>query len=122
MTRDMDLVRKLLVYFDNKPDPGHIEKPLIEGYDDSTIQNHLILMFDAGLLRAEPMRSSTSDRIIRVLPFDLTWQGHEFLEKIKNETLWQRVKETIVNKGAPLTFDVVAKVATDVAMKLVTGG
>ena len=91
-------------------------------YDESTVQNHLILVFDAGLFRAEPVRSSTSDRIIRVLPFDLTWQGHEFLEKIKNETLWRRVKETIIRKGAPLTFDIVAKVATDIAMKLVSGG
>ena len=119
MNRDMDLVRKLLAYFDDKPDPGLIEKPQVDGYDETTIQNHLILMFDAGLLRAEPMRSSTSDRIIRVLPFDLTWQGHEFLDKIRDEGVWQRVKSTVAAKSIPLTFELASSLATKIALRVI---
>jgi DNA-binding transcriptional ArsR family regulator len=118
MTRDMDLVRKLLMYFDAKPNPGHIEKPEIDGYDDSTVQNHLILLFDAGLLRAEPVRSSTSDRIIKVIPFDLTWQGHEFLAKIREEGIWRRVKATIGEKGIPMSIEMVSTVATKIATSM----
>ena len=119
MTRDMDLVRKLLIFFAEKPGPEHIEVPPVEGYDSSTIKNHLILMHEAGFLRTEQVKSSTSDRIIYVVPFDLTWQGHEFLSKIRDEGIWQRVKTAIGQKGAPLTIDIIANVATKIGTSLI---
>ena len=119
MTRDMELVRKLLVFFEEKPGPGHVEVPQIDGYDPTTIKYHLVLLHDAGLLRCEPVRSSTSDRVIYVLPFELTWQGHEFLGKVRDEGVWARVKSIIASKGGALTFDVVSDVARRVALKVV---
>jgi hypothetical protein len=35
MKRDMDLIRKLLVYFEEKPDDRHVDQVRIEGYDDA---------------------------------------------------------------------------------------
>jgi hypothetical protein len=119
MNRDMDLVRKLLVYFDEKPGPEHVMVPDIEGFDESNIKNHLVQLYEAGLIRAESERSSTSnDRVIRVIPFDLTWQGHEFLDKIRNETVWQQIKSTAQSKGLPLTLEVVGELATKIFVKL----
>ena len=115
----MDLVRKLLTFFDEKPGPEHVEVPPIEGYDDSTIKYHLVLLHDAELLRCEPVRSSTSDRVIYVIPFDLTWQGHEFIGKVKDERVWERVKNIVASKGGALTFDVVSEIAKRIAFKVV---
>lgn len=120
MKRDMDLVRKLLAFFEEKPDPHHVEVPPIDGYDPTTIKYHLVLLHDAGLLRCEPVRSSTSDRIIYVLPFDLTWRGHEFLATIKDEGIWRKTKDLIASKGGALTFDVIADVAKRLALKVVS--
>lgn len=84
MKRDLDLIRKLLIYFEEKPGPEVEESPAIDGHDQSTVQYHLRLMYDAGLINCETKRSSsTPERIIRVCPFDLTWEGHEFLMKVK---------------------------------------
>ena len=78
MKRDFELIRQLLIFFEEKQSPQHIEVPPIDGYDELTIKYHLVLLHDAGLLRCEPVRSSTSERVIYVLPFDLTWEGHGF--------------------------------------------
>ncbi len=120
MKRDLDLVRKLLIYFEQKPGPEHIETPPIDGHDESTVQYHLRLMYDGGLLNCETVRSSTTpDRVISVLPFDLTWEGHEFLSKVKSEGVWQRIKSTIATKGSALAFGVVNELATKLAMRAI---
>ena len=119
MKRDFDLVRKLLVYFEEKPGPEHVKIPPIEGYDELTIKYHLFLLHDAGLLRCEPQTSSSSDRVIEVLPFDLTWDGHEFLAKIRDDGLWQKTKDTILNKGGQLTINTITTVATLLMKKMI---
>ncbi len=119
MKRDFDLVRKLLVYFEKKPGPEHVEIPPIVGYDELTIKYHLVLLHDAGLLRCEPVTSSSSDRVIYVLPFDLTWDGHEFLAKIRDDGLWRKTKDAILSKGGQLTFNTITTVATTLMKKMI---
>jgi hypothetical protein len=121
MQRDPDLIRALLLFFENRVEHSHVEVPRIEGYEDETILYHLVLMYQAGLLACEPIRSSTSDRIIKVIPFDLTWDGHEFLDKIRSETVWRRILGTIKGKGGSLAFAVINRLATDFAVQQVTG-
>ena len=99
MKRDLELVRKLLIFFDEKPGPEHVEVPPIQGYADSVIKYHLVLLHDAGYLRCEPVKSSTSDRTIYVLPFELTWAGHEFLEKVRDQHVWDEVIRDIKSRG-----------------------
>ena len=106
MKRDMDLVRTLLQFFEEKEPPNHVEIPPIDGYDESTIRTHLVLMHDAGLLRCEPVRSSSSDRVIYVLPFELTWAGHDFLQTIRDDNLWRKAKEYVLKPGASWSFDI----------------
>jgi hypothetical protein len=42
----------------------------------------------------------------------LTWQGHEFLDAIRNETVWAKTTATIKEKGGSLPFDVIRDTAT----------
>jgi hypothetical protein len=121
MQRDPDLIRALLLFFENRVEHSLVEVPRIEGYEDETILYHLVLMYQAGFLACEPIRSSTSDRIIKVIPFDLTWDGHEFLDKIRSETVWRRILGTIKGKGGSLAFAVINRMATDFAVQQVTG-
>jgi hypothetical protein len=46
--RDMELVRKLLLFLEEKPDHVVLEKVELEGYDDSIIGDRLILLAEAG--------------------------------------------------------------------------
>ncbi len=95
---------------------AHVAPPRVGPYDEPTVKYHLDLMFDAGLLRCESIRSSASDRVIDVIPFDLTWDGHEFLAKVRSETTWAKVKATIPARGASMAFAVVNEIATALAL------
>jgi hypothetical protein len=123
MKRDFELIRKILLFFEEKQSSKMCEVPPIEGYDETTIKNHLVLLYDAGLLRCEPVRSSTSDRVICVIPFELTWDGHEFLSKIRDETVWHKINNLVKSKGGSIAFTVINQLAThfatDYATKLI---
>ena len=97
MKRDMEVVRKLLLYFEDKPDDRAVDKVDIEGYDAKAIGYHLILLYEAGLIEGEPYVSKTSKRIIDVMPFRLTWEGHEFLAAARNDTVWRKVLAKIAS-------------------------
>jgi hypothetical protein len=108
MKRDIDLIRKLLLYLEKKSDDKMVKDLEIEGYSKNKVQYHFILMDQAGLIRCErSMSSTTSDRVIQVFPFSLTWQGHEFLEASRNETIWNNVKDVIKNKSVGMSFDLI---------------
>jgi hypothetical protein len=118
MKRELELVRKLLIFFDEKPGPEYVQIPPIPDYDEMTIKYHLTLLYDAGYLRCEPVKSSTSDRVIYVLPFELTWNGHEFLEKIRNQHVWDEVIDNIKKHGyVSASVDFIKKLADAVIRK-----
>jgi hypothetical protein len=54
---------------------------------------------------------------IRVLPFDLTWAGHEFLAKIRTDGVWHKVKTEIASKGGKVAFAVINQLATKYALQ-----
>lgn len=112
MKRDIELVRKILIFFEEKQTPSHVEIPPIEGYDELTIKTHLVLMHEAGLLRCEPVTSSTSSRVIYVIPFELTWIGHDFIQAMRDDNLWKRAKEYVIKPGASWTFEILKEWAT----------
>jgi len=99
--RDMDLVRDILLFLEEKADPAHIEPAAFPMADrsDSKIQYHLNLLYQAGFINGEPIKSSTSDRLIRIIPFDLTWQGHEFLETVRDPEIWRKAKAGAASAG-----------------------
>jgi hypothetical protein len=120
MKRDIDLIRKLLLYLEEKPDDEMIQDLEIEGYSKKEVQYHFILMDEAGFIRCEKSISNTSDdRIIRVYPFSLTWKGHEFLEASRNDTFWNKAKELVKSKSGALSIDVIKALLISMAKESV---
>lgn len=120
MKRNPDLVRKILIYLDEKPDDKMVTELQLEGHDANEVMYHFILMDQAGLIRCErEVSTSTPDRVIRVYPFSLTWQGHEFLEASRNETRWNKAKELIKAKSGSMSMDVLKAVLIAMAKESV---
>lgn len=113
---DPDLVRKILFYLEEKPDDKMVMQLELDGYSSNEVMYHFILMDQAGFLRCErEVSSSTSDRVIRIYPFSLTWKGHEFLEASRNETAWNKAKKLILSKSGALSLDVLKALLTSMA-------
>ena len=107
MKRDLDLVRKLLIYLEEKPNDQMIKDLELDGYDESTIKYQFILMDEVGLIRCERSVSSTTpDRVIQDYPFSLTWQGHEFLEAARNDTFWEKAKSLLATESGAIPVEV----------------
>lgn len=107
MTRDYDLIIKILRYYEQRGVHQIDEEPRLEGYDNSAVQYHLLLMFQAGLLDAEASFSkSTPTRAIKVYPFGLSWEGHEFLSAAQDDTVIQKAKEKAGGELSGLPFSV----------------
>ncbi len=113
MKRDMDLVRELALWLERKDDLA-MRKPKdiqIDGYTFEQIGHHLNRMYEAGLISGEVLRSkSTSDRIIEVWPFDLSWAGHEFVDSVRDPEIWAKTKAGVQAAGG-FSLDLLKAVA-----------
>ncbi len=56
MKRDPEVIRKLLIFFEEKKDDNLVEAKSIniDSHDPDTIQYHIDLMYEAGFLSYEP--------------------------------------------------------------------
>ena len=120
MQRDMELIRKILFaiekeYVDVWLDYSDLK---IEGYDFKTVGYHCSILYDAGLVYDYKGKYAENELYFFGVG-RLTWEGHDFLDKIRNETVWNKTKETITNKGLPLVIDVVKEVASAVTTAMV---
>lgn len=118
MKRNLDLIRKLLLYLEEKPDDKVVWEIEFEDYSKSEVMYHFILMDQAGFLRCErTVSSSTDDRVIKVYPFSLTWEGHEFLEASRNETRWNEAKRIVKEKTGSLSFALLKTILISLSKK-----
>ena len=103
MKRDMELVRTILLAVEENGPPRGFFQLELRGYDPETVSHHVLLFGDAGLLEIH-------DRKLRnhfeVMPKRLTWAGHEFLDAARNDTIWNKAKELVKEKGGAVPFEV----------------
>lgn len=110
MKRNWDLVREILIKLEEKEDcTSWLWDNEIKGYDNQAVAYHYKLLTNAGLINGKDISSLGKMSYVAI---SLTWQGHEFLDKIRNESIWNKVKYTVQNKSLDLSFDVIKEVAT----------
>lgn len=122
MKRDAGLLRELLRVIEAKEDPGRMTAAdfSIEGSDQKRISYHLRLLYEAGFVSGEAIRStSTPDRLIDFWVFDLTWQGHEFLAASRNDTVWRKVAGKLGDGMSAVPFSVLTALLTAEAKRQV---
>ena len=104
MERDLDLIRAILLDIEARGTPTQLIDPTVEGSNDLQISYHVMLMEDAGLIRATD-RSAIG--IFRWSAGSLTWLGHELAEYLRDETLWETAKRDVLDASAGgLPFEV----------------
>jgi hypothetical protein len=113
MKRDLQLVKKILLHFEEKTDWTGEKKLTIAGYDDKLVSYHVDILFEAGLINGEPSKTKEG-RIHDVLPFRLTWEGHEFLDSIRGGR-WETIMKKVRDSGGNFTFELIKKLATKLA-------
>lgn len=116
----MELIRKILFAIEEKYVDSAIYDLEIDGYDLKSIAYHCLILKDAGLV-CDYDAIFGGDELLDFGVGALTWEGHDFLDKIRNDTIWNKTKETIKSKGLPMILDVVKSVSSAIVSGIVNG-
>jgi hypothetical protein len=118
MKRDMDLCREVLRRLEEHPEPENYFPLNIDNRSDEEVSYHVRLLHQAGLIDGE---NTTSRDGFGWHAFNLTWEGHEFLEAARDDGLWKKAKDTTLSKGGGLTLDVLKAVLVELAKRAALG-
>ena len=111
MTRDMELVRKILLEIE-KQESGYAPiNIVIDGYTQEQIRYHAFIMMEGGLIEGMK-RTDLSSKSPQVIPKRLTWSGHEFLEAARNDTVWKKAMGIVQDKGGTITVTMLGQLLT----------
>ena len=97
MKRDMDVVRSLLQQIEATKE-GYT---FVRGID----AHHAAILIDAGLIHGHLHRSDAHG-VMSANIERLTWSGHDFLDSMRDDTLWKKAKERVLVPGVSWTFDI----------------
>lgn len=120
MKRDMELCRKILFKIEEEYIDSAIMNLEISGYTTEQIAYHCKLLKEVGFVSSYNVKYA-DDQIWFFSVGALTWEGHDFLDKIRSETVWNKTKEVIIGKGLPFVLDVVKEVAQSVISSMTEG-
>jgi len=117
MKRNMDLVRAILLTMDQHEHGFAPPGFTIAGYDDEVIGHHVYLMGQGELLVTVTTTVTTTafgGSSPVAMPITITWKGHDFLDAVRNETVWSKVKIQLKDRGISLPFTLLQ----DLALKI----
>lgn len=103
MKRDLDLVRQLLFVIESS-ETAALNHVYGLSPGDQRVQYHLRLLVDAGLARGVGLTGEGSVCV------RLTWDGHEMLELVRNESLWERAKRLVQDKTGGYSLEAIRAV------------
>lgn len=112
MKRDMDLCRKILFKIEEQYTDTALINLELENYDNLKIAYHCKILNEAGLIDHYSAQYA-DDSLYSFSVGSLTWEGHDFLDKIREDTTWNNVKKIIKNKALPFTLEVAKTIATN---------
>ena len=111
MKRDMDLCRKIMLAIEDQYVDTAIFNLAVDGYSFEQVAYHCKILSEADLVTEyEPTYGDDKLQFFGV--GSLTWEGHEYLDKIRDTTIWEKTKTKIQELGVPMTLDVIKDVAT----------
>lgn len=101
MKRDMDLVRGLLLNVEALTDRyggqyvvhASDDEISVEGFTPDQVGYHMDLITDAGFLQCSPGANHW-------MVSGLTWEGHEFLDAVRDDGTWKKTKAGAATVGS----------------------
>ena len=118
MKRNWDTVRELL----SKVEGCTLPTEMVRLSDfpperASEISYHMELLIEAGLVDGQ-MSKTIGPEVHDFFARRLSWEGHEFIDAVRSDTVWQKTKKTFVSNGISMTFELVKAVAKEAAISI----
>ena len=88
-------------------------------YNNSEVLYALELMVDEGFITCRKTASNAMGKVSYIIITGLTWSGHELLDNIRNDTVWNAVKEKSKKVGK-VSIKAMASAAATLATAMLT--
>ncbi len=119
MKRNMDLVRQLLLEIEELNAPGLDE--LLDDPDDAEeraiVGHHIRILQGGGFLTGYDAPTLGRETWYEL---QLTWQGYEFLDTVRSQTTWERVKR-IAGEAGVMSSDALLDIGKAVVASAISG-
>ncbi len=99
MTRDWDLIRHILLATEAAQATVKVSYEDMDDCTEESFRYNTLLLSEAGLVH-----SVVLPRIHVTVVESLTWEGHEFLDAIRDEATWSKIKSLAHEKSLGLSF------------------
>lgn len=101
MKRDFDLIRTILLAIEEQHDGTAIYGFSIPDHALSEVGYHCMLLYEHGFI--SDYKSQYGDnQILSVVVGGLTWEGCDYLEKVRDNSRWAKIKISFLTNVFPL--------------------
>jgi hypothetical protein len=108
--RDFDLIRKILLYVEENHDGSVMYIRGLENYDNKVLMTHCEILINQKFLEGEVSRVDTGEGIY--ICKGITYEGYEFLDKIRNTTFWKKIKKYAKEHAIEISFNTINSIFT----------
>lgn len=117
MKRDIDLIRNMLLHIESSDRPRELlNKDFLHLHPDIEIINyHLYLLVDANYICARDIWAYGQDYHDYVVKY-LTNSGCDYLDSIRNDSIWESTKTTLSKIGDAAALDVIQTIASKIIL------
>lgn len=120
MKLNHDCVRDVMLSLEDRlecVDSIDFENIKLENFDDKDVLYSLLKLHEAGFLSGKVMRML--DRSVTGYITGITWEGHKFLDTIRDNKVWGKTK-TILSKVSSASVSFASSVASQVLATLIS--
>ncbi len=131
MKRDMELIRRILFKIEEM-NGGSLRATYFSDVDARVVEHHFRLLDDSGFLlplpaapRSHPNNPNPNRSRVRspstgcfIQDPQLSSKGHDFLDAIRNDTIWSKVKEQLQNSVTSTTLETIKALAVSIGAKM----
>ena len=110
MKRDMDLVRQIMLKIEELPAGPPVQFRMGE-VEDPVMLAHLEMMIATGLVNGK-ITQPYGARGAVIIVSGLSWEGHEWIDTVRSESVWESTKAALLDKAGVVSFELSKAVAT----------
>ena len=111
MKRDMDLIWRILLKVEDDYDCANLINLKIDGYSAKAIAYNSQLAFEAGYLSNCSVQYADNG-VWTFSVGSLTWEGHDCLDRIRDDSRWGKIKKAARDRGLPLVAESVGTISS----------
>ncbi|WP_022795743.1 DUF2513 domain-containing protein [Bavariicoccus seileri] len=123
MKLNVDCVRDLLISCEELPYDSHptldyfFGSDVLPNYSKEDISYSMEKLVEAGFIEFKVIRSLGGPSFDGIF-LNISWKGHELLDTIRSETVWNKTKDKISNTVGSASIQIIGAVASSISTKL----